>query len=219
MTKAFVRKCNNCNKPFLKEEGCNRMKCTCGNLQCYVCSSNVDNYSHFDRDNGSGKECPLYGDMEVLLKEQVAIAQERTVRELLQVGTGLKDDDIRVDKNLDARPALAIPSPTAPLTLEPCVQCGMPPVGNDSVGHICRPQVHICIECHRTFDSVNSLSQHRTMKHGNDDTRCVKCCKIFKSPDKLLQHQRDTNDSCTDINRKQKGSQTSHPPKKRRICL
>lgn len=83
MTEAFVRKCNNCSKVFLKEGGCNRMKCLCGNLQCYVCEMNVADYSHFDN-LGSGKICLLFGEMQEVLKEQVAMAQERTVQELLK---------------------------------------------------------------------------------------------------------------------------------------
>lgn len=101
MTEAFVRKCNNCSKVFLKEGGCHRMKCLCGNLQCYVCEINVADYSHFDQ-LGVGKKCPLYGEMQELLNEQVAVAQERTVQELLKNRVELEDDDIRVDKQLVA---------------------------------------------------------------------------------------------------------------------
>ena len=195
------------------------MKCTCGNMQCYVCSSNLNDYSHFGRDNGSGKICPLYGDMDVLFTEQVAVAQERTVRELLKAGTGLKDDDIRVDKNLHARPVITIPSqlPPAPQTFEPYTECGVVRVWNDPVDDICRPQVNRCIECNRIFGSANSLSHHQKAKHGNDDTRCVLCCKIFKSPNLLFQHQRDTGGACTDKSRKERGTQTSYRAKKRRV--
>ena len=101
MTKALVRTCNKCNTPFLKEEGCNKMTCTCGNFQCYVCSSDVVDYTHFDQTgDGSGKGCPLYGDMKQILRNQVAIAQEKTLQALLESGAGLEDEDIRVDKKV-----------------------------------------------------------------------------------------------------------------------
>src|SRR5208282_1462883 len=51
MTDALVRKCNKCEKRFLKEDGCNKMRCSCGNQQCYVCSANVIDYNHFDQAN------------------------------------------------------------------------------------------------------------------------------------------------------------------------
>ena len=94
MTAALVRKCNKCAKPFLKEDGCNKMKCSCGNIQCYVCSTNVLDYSHF----GDGKPCPMYGDMADLLQKQVDTAEEVTVQKLLENRSDLKDEDIRVRK-------------------------------------------------------------------------------------------------------------------------
>ena len=99
MTEAFVRKCNNCNETFVKEDGCNKIKCMCGNLQCYVCELDIADYSHFDN-LVNGKICPLYG--EDMLKEQVALAQERTVRKLLENRAELEDDNIRVDKDVGA---------------------------------------------------------------------------------------------------------------------
>lgn len=94
MTAALVRKCNKCAKPFLKEDGCNKMKCSCGNTQCYVCSANILDYSHFD----AGKPCPMYGDMTDLLQKQVDTAEEVTVQKLLETRSDLKDEDVRVRK-------------------------------------------------------------------------------------------------------------------------
>jgi hypothetical protein len=98
MTAALVRKCNKCSKPFLKEDGCNKMKCSCGNTQCFVCSKDILDYSHFDR----GKPCPMYGNMAELLEEQVATAEDVTVQKLLETRSDLKDEDIRVAKRKKA---------------------------------------------------------------------------------------------------------------------
>ena len=78
ITQAFVRKCNNCHKAFLKEGGYNKMKCPYGNLQCYLWGQNVVDYSHFDKLAG-GKLCLLHSDMQVLLRRQVPVALDRTV--------------------------------------------------------------------------------------------------------------------------------------------
>ena len=233
MTEAFVRKCNNCNRAFVKEDGCNKMKCMCGNLQCYVCSSNVADYSHF----GSGMMCSLYGNMQEVLKEQVAVAEERTVRELLKTRAGLKDDDVRVDKRVDTniynRINLETPRPPIPIQAplrrnlwnpEVFLPCGVPPILN-GVERVRRPLVHRCIECDRIFGSADSLSQHRSAKHNNGGnmapagpTRCITCHKSFHSPDSLSQHRRDKHGpGAHGSKRKRRGSVTSSPQKKRRV--
>lgn len=46
------RTCPNCNNKFLKESGCNRMKCICGTCICYICKKEIsDCYDHFYHDN------------------------------------------------------------------------------------------------------------------------------------------------------------------------
>ena len=91
-----MRKCNKCQKSFVKEDGCNKMKCSCGNTQCYVCSENITDYMHFDEVLGT---CPMYGDMQDRIKKEVAMAQELTVHKLLRDQAELRDHDIRVDKS------------------------------------------------------------------------------------------------------------------------
>ena len=232
MTEAFVRKCNKCNRPFVKEDGCNKMKCTCGNLQCYVCSSNVSDYSHFE----SRMTCPLYGDMQDLLKEQVAAAEERTVRELLNTRAELEDDDVRVDKRVDTntynrinleatRTPLAIQRPLRPNLWNPEVvlPCEAPHILNE-YGHDRGPQIHECIECERIFGSVYSLAQHRRAKHNNGEnmapagsTRCITCSKSFRSPDSLSQHQKDKHGpgACISKRKRREPVASSHRKKRR----
>lgn len=93
MTDALVRRCNVCKKSFLKDDGCNKMRCTCGNTQCFVCSSNISDYSHFGDEDG---KCPMYGDMIRMLEDQVSIAQDSTIQRLLSTRTDLTEADIRV---------------------------------------------------------------------------------------------------------------------------
>ena len=97
MTNALVRKCNGCGRPFLKEDGCNKMTCPfCKHRQCYVCSKTIYDYEHFDNPLDKNP-CPMYGDMDELLKAQVSSAQDETVRELLEKRKDLKEEDLRVD--------------------------------------------------------------------------------------------------------------------------
>ena len=117
MTAALVRKCNNCQKPFLKEDGCNMIYCACGNKQCDICSMNVQGYDHFDRtQNGTGTgkaKCPLFDDAAKRSKEEVSAAQVEAVTKILQKRTDLIAEEVIVDKDLSDNvrpPALGLVS-------------------------------------------------------------------------------------------------------------
>lgn len=116
MTDALIRRCNNCGKPFVKEEGCNKMTCSCGNRQCFVCSQDIEDYSHFD-DGG----CPMYGDMKDLLSNEVAAAQESTLQQILQNTADLKYEDIRIDPLVLDEPSFraTTPEPIEPYREDP----------------------------------------------------------------------------------------------------
>ena len=58
------------------------MKCVCGNTQCFVCSQNVQDYSHFGDD-----KCPLFNDTAERLRTEVATAQERAIRDFNDTDT------------------------------------------------------------------------------------------------------------------------------------
>jgi hypothetical protein len=110
MTAALLRKCNNCQKPFLKEDGCNMIYCACGNKQCDICSKNVQGYDHFDRtQKGTGKQkCPLFDDAAKRSKEEVAAAQVEAITRVLQKQIDLTAEEVTVDKDLsDVRPPAA----------------------------------------------------------------------------------------------------------------
>jgi DNA-directed RNA polymerase subunit RPC12/RpoP len=216
MTQAFVRKCNKCSKVFLKEDGCNKITCECGNKQCYVCGMDVADYAHFDQ-SGDTTKCPLYGEMHELLHHQVAVAQERTVQELLKNRGELQDDDIRVDKGTVADtlnlnfPFLGLRQNTA-LPDVNLLHAWRLPVHNEA-RHVYNHPGYTCHKCSRHFGSAHALSQHKTAKHLNEceecgtkfqsrqsldlhkkakhDNPCETCGKMFGSADSLDQHRKD----------------------------
>lgn len=53
MTEALLKKCYQCSKPFIKDDGCNMITCSCGAKMCYLCEKIVTSYDHF---NGLGGE-------------------------------------------------------------------------------------------------------------------------------------------------------------------
>lgn len=67
---AKIRKCPNpkCGKSFIKSDGCNKMRCSCGTLVCYVCRQRIRDYSHFCQtahcDHKTCGKCRLYTNAE-----------------------------------------------------------------------------------------------------------------------------------------------------------
>ncbi|XP_018013338.1 probable E3 ubiquitin-protein ligase ARI10 [Hyalella azteca] len=67
MSEALVRECPKCHKRFVKESGCNKMTCSCGNKMCYICRQSIVDYNHFH--NGT---CELHtNDLEALHRSEV----------------------------------------------------------------------------------------------------------------------------------------------------
>ena len=47
MSEARIRTCPKCSRKFYKQEGCNKMTCSCGTLICYICRKVITGYTHF----------------------------------------------------------------------------------------------------------------------------------------------------------------------------
>lgn len=93
MTKALVRTCYKCQKPFFKEEGCNKMTCVCGASMCYLCSTPLKNgdYKHFNGQGSSNSDlCPLWSDNRRMNAEAVRKIAEVTENELRKKNPNLK---------------------------------------------------------------------------------------------------------------------------------
>ncbi|MCL4122660.1 UNVERIFIED_CONTAM: hypothetical protein GTU68_053140 [Idotea baltica] len=66
MSEAMVRECYKCKKRFIKEEGCNKMVCSCGAMMCYLCKMPIKGYDHF-----AHGRCPLWTNSLQLHAEEV----------------------------------------------------------------------------------------------------------------------------------------------------
>lgn len=127
MSAALIRKCNKCSAPFIKENGCNKvrsrldkfirtheilnceqMTCTkCRNIQCYICSKSCE-YSHFNDVKRGGKEgnCPLFdeGGIEIRHSEEVKNAEAEARKKVLAENSGIRADilDIKTSEKVKA---------------------------------------------------------------------------------------------------------------------
>ncbi|KAI4470730.1 ubiquitin conjugating enzyme 7 interacting protein-related [Holotrichia oblita] len=84
MSEALIRICYKCGLNFIKSEGCNRMKCSCGAMMCYLCSKPVIDYTHF---NGPGGDkyhlCPLFSDTDELHQQNIEEGMEKAEFDIL----------------------------------------------------------------------------------------------------------------------------------------
>ncbi|XP_056641909.1 uncharacterized protein LOC130448505 [Diorhabda sublineata] len=95
MTEALLCKCYKCGTSFFKEEGCNKMTCTCGANMCYVCKQPVKDYKHFNGIGGTEFHlCPLYSDTNEINKRNVSLAAE-------QAKSKIDPAKLKVDPALD----------------------------------------------------------------------------------------------------------------------
>ncbi|CAB4054228.1 RNF216 [Lepeophtheirus salmonis] len=90
MTEALIRTCPKCQNKFFKEDGCNKITCTCGTNICYLCRKVIKTgYKHFYGQGADAQPgmCPLFSNNEKLMENDVA----RGAAEVSK--TVYKDDD------------------------------------------------------------------------------------------------------------------------------
>lgn len=91
MSLALIRKCPRCTKGFVKQSGCNNMKCPhCGTHSCYVCRKTIKGYDHFDKPNN----CPLWEQVADRHTNEVAEAAKNAMQEYKGKHTALGEDDL-----------------------------------------------------------------------------------------------------------------------------
>ncbi|XP_076649255.1 uncharacterized protein LOC143357015 [Halictus rubicundus] len=82
MTEALVRKCQMCRKPYFKNDGCNKITCTCGLMMCYICEQVIQGANHFNDISG----CPYYSDNTVLNRDTVNAVANETLKYIAEKG-------------------------------------------------------------------------------------------------------------------------------------
>ncbi|KAJ3129993.1 hypothetical protein HK098_007259 [Nowakowskiella sp. JEL0407] len=101
MSLALLRECPKCKKKFFKEDGCNKMTCTCGQIMCYVCRAPIKGYDHFHRQNNNSEiidgKCPLFDNTAQRNTDDVKLAAERAMEEAKATNKEIKVDDIKID--------------------------------------------------------------------------------------------------------------------------
>ncbi|XP_015429792.1 PREDICTED: uncharacterized protein LOC107186444 [Dufourea novaeangliae] len=93
MTEALVRKCKRCSRPYFKEDGCNKITCSCRAQMCYICDEEITGYDHFDRMNVlTQRLCPLHSNSVTLNDQTVEAVANETLKYIAE-----KDPNVKVD--------------------------------------------------------------------------------------------------------------------------
>ncbi|TDL14424.1 hypothetical protein BD410DRAFT_203972 [Rickenella mellea] len=118
MTKALMRNCPKCQKPFIKEMGCNKMTCpNCRTVSCYICRKIINGYDHFQTVRipipakqfiyhnsaplqtpvqNQGK-CVLWDPVEQRHDQEVAAARQRAMEEYRREHPDINEKDLAVE--------------------------------------------------------------------------------------------------------------------------
>jgi len=102
MSKACKRCCPHCGQDYLKSDGCNKIRCKCGNLSCYLCGQKIQNYSHFCNKRGCAcGKCQLWTSTEAMENIDRAKRQEAGRKVLLEQGITDEEEIAAILSSLD----------------------------------------------------------------------------------------------------------------------
>ncbi|GBG65676.1 hypothetical protein CBR_g51976 [Chara braunii] len=110
MTKAVLRTCKSCGIELVKNDGCNKITCRCGQHMCYVCRETIQDYEHFcrhPRDPGKKctqcKKCSLWTQENV--EEVVKKAREEALKEAARQDPTIAKRPIAWPEDSNKRPS------------------------------------------------------------------------------------------------------------------
>uniref|UniRef100_T1J958 RING-type domain-containing protein n=1 Tax=Strigamia maritima TaxID=126957 RepID=T1J958_STRMM len=92
MTDALLRTCPRCKCRIIKDTGCNKMTCTCGQAFCYVCREPIKDYHHF-----SNGRCPQYSNDVELNRLEVQESAKKARQEYIEIHPELTALNLRHD--------------------------------------------------------------------------------------------------------------------------
>jgi hypothetical protein len=99
VSEALIRRCADCNAPFVKDTGCNEMRCICGNVTCYACKA-----QHITHDHWYRTTCVHFESTEAREEQERTKAEEDAIARVLREnpGSGLSEKDLKVGEVSEA---------------------------------------------------------------------------------------------------------------------
>ncbi|KAJ7695769.1 hypothetical protein B0H17DRAFT_1055510 [Mycena rosella] len=95
MTRAFKRECPNCQKAFIKVEGCNVITCpNCRAISCYSCRALITGHGHFSK----LPSCNVFDDTKA-----IKAAANEAIEEYMRAHPDIGEEQLKVDLQLAPR--------------------------------------------------------------------------------------------------------------------
>lgn len=93
VSEALIRRCSDCPAAFVKEIGCNEMRCPCGNLSCYACKAQHITPAHWMQTG-----CLHFDATEVREEQERKTAEKKAIAQILKdnPGLGLTEKDLKI---------------------------------------------------------------------------------------------------------------------------
>ena len=107
-TEALLRTCPKCKVKILKEDGCNKVTCTCGGMLCDYCGKDIskEGYAHFDsrplHAQGGGpiatnaRKCPTYDNFLDRRSKEVDRAETQALEKVRADNPGISAEDLKI---------------------------------------------------------------------------------------------------------------------------
>lgn len=98
MTKALLKTCPKCGKQVLKQDGCNKVICTCGGMLCDYCGKDItrDGYNHFGSGGLGSKKCPTHDNFQERRKAEVQKAEAEAIKKAKHENPHLTEEQLKL---------------------------------------------------------------------------------------------------------------------------
>lgn len=107
-TEALLRTCPKCKVKILKEDGCNKVTCTCGGMLCDFCGKDIskDGYAHFDGrplpahvgtpTTTNVKKCPTYDNFLDRRTKELDKAETQALEKVRAENPDINAEDLKI---------------------------------------------------------------------------------------------------------------------------
>ncbi len=129
-TQALLRVCPKCNVKILKEDGCNKVTCTCGGMLCDYCGKDIskDGYAHFDStvevrphrmagSPGRGKKCPTYDNFQDRRTKELEKAETQAREKIRLENPEIDAEDLKIKFKETTKSPPRRPGPPQPVNI------------------------------------------------------------------------------------------------------
>lgn len=95
-TLALLRTCPKCQVKILKDDGCNKVVCTCGGMLCDYCGKDISGVGYVHFDGSTGKKCPTYDNFHIRRNKEVERAEAEAQEKVRRENPSIDAEDLKI---------------------------------------------------------------------------------------------------------------------------